>query len=175
MMKSMLGAALAAALMVAGTAVAQEKTGAPDKDGQKFLTEAIQGNLAEVEMGKLAQQKGQSEAVKAFGKMLVTDHTDALHKASALASAGGMTPPTEPNAQQKAEHDRMSRMSGAQFDREFGKMMVADHKTEIAEYEKAAQKSDEVGKYAKGILPVLQKHLKQAESLTVAPATTGAR
>jgi putative membrane protein len=175
MMKSMLGAALAAALMIAGTAFAQEKTGAPDKQGQKFLTEAIQGNLAEVEMGKLAQQKGQSEAVKSFGQMLVTDHGDALQKATALATAAGMTPPTQPNAKQKAEHDRMAKMSGGQFDREFGKMMVADHKKDIAEYEKAAKKNDDVGKYAKDSLPVLQKHLKQAQSLTVAPATTGSR
>jgi putative membrane protein len=176
MMKSLLGAALAAALMVAGAAVAQEKkAGAPDKQGEKFLTEAIQGNLAEIEMGKLAQQKGQSDAVKSFGKMLETDHGDALQKASALASAGGMTPPTQPNAKQKAEHDRMARMSGGQFDREFGKMMVADHKKDIAAYEKAARNNDDVGKYAKESLPVLQKHLKQAESLTVAPAPTGSR
>jgi putative membrane protein len=175
MMKSMLGAALAAALMIAGSAVAQDKAGAPDKQGQKFLTEAIQGNLAEVEMGKLAQKNGQSDGVKSFGKTLETDHGDALKKASALASAGGMTPPTEPNAKQKADYDKMAKMSGAQFDREFAKHMVADHKKDIAAYQKASKKSDDVGKYAKESLPVLQKHLQEAQSLNSGRGTTGAR
>jgi putative membrane protein len=43
---------------------------AQDKRSQTFLTEAIQGNYAEVEMGKLAQDRGQSDKVKSFGQML---------------------------------------------------------------------------------------------------------
>jgi putative membrane protein len=41
---------------------------AQDKAAQKFLTEAIQGNFAETQMGELAQKNGQSEETKSYGK-----------------------------------------------------------------------------------------------------------
>src|SRR3954447_11842396 len=47
---------------------------AADKTSEKFITMAIQGNLAETSMGQLAQQKGQSDSVKSFGQQLMKDH-----------------------------------------------------------------------------------------------------
>jgi putative membrane protein len=76
-----------AALCVALTASASARThrGASKTSEQQFMTEAIQGDLAEVKMGKLAQEKGQSDRVKEFGKMLEQDHSEHLQKAQQLA------------------------------------------------------------------------------------------
>jgi len=156
--KAFVGAALALALAIPA-ASAQNKT------DQKFITEAIQGNYAEVEMGKLAQQKGQSDAVKSFGQMLVSDHSAANEKAIAAAKQMGVTPPTGPSDKQKADHDKMAKMSGADFDRSFARDMVADHKKDIKEYEKAAEKKDPAGQYASESLPTLHKHLDTAEKI----------
>jgi putative membrane protein len=60
---------LAAALLGGGIAAT-----AADKASEKFIKEAIEGNLAEVAVGKLAQEKGQSDGVRAFGAQLVNDH-----------------------------------------------------------------------------------------------------
>ena len=119
--KALIGAAFALALAIP----AASAQGKADKADQKFLTEAIQGNYAEVEMGKLAQQKGQSEAVKSFGQMLVTDHSAANEKAIAAAKQMGVTPPSGPSDKQKADHDKMAKMSGADFDRSFARDMAA--------------------------------------------------
>jgi putative membrane protein len=62
----------------------------------KFLTEAIQINLAEISVGQLAEEKSGSDVGKSFGKMLVDDHTTSNSKAIALAQSNGVTPPTEP-------------------------------------------------------------------------------
>src|SRR5215213_10068928 len=63
---------LAVALMGAATgAVAQEKA---DKASQAFMSMAIEGNLAEVAMGQLAQKQGESADVKSFGQHMVADH-----------------------------------------------------------------------------------------------------
>ncbi|MBV8509032.1 MAG: DUF4142 domain-containing protein, partial [Xanthobacteraceae bacterium] len=94
---------------------------AADKRDQTFIKDAIEGNLAEVQMGKLAQDKGQSDGVKSFGQMLATDHSDANQKATAVANQIGVTPPTEPNAKQKALYEKMSKLSGAAFDQQFAK------------------------------------------------------
>ena len=63
--------------------------------------------------------------------MLEKDHSDANTKATAAANSVGMTPPTEPNKKQKADYDRMSKLSGAQFDKAFATHMVSDHKKDI--------------------------------------------
>jgi putative membrane protein len=158
----------AALLMAAGAAAAQ------DKASQKFLTEAIEGNYAEVQMGQLAQKNGQSDGVKSFGQMLVQDHGSANDKAIKVAKDSGVTAPTGPSAKQKSEYEKMAKMSGAAFDKAFAEHMVADHKKDISEYQKEAKKTDAAGKYASDSLPVLQKHLQTAQSLQT-KSTSGSR
>jgi putative membrane protein len=90
-----------------------------DKPSEAFLKKAIEGNFAEVSMGDLAQRNGQSDGVKSFGKMLSTDHAAANQKAMDAAKGIGINPPSGPNAKQKADYDKMSKMSGAGFDKTF--------------------------------------------------------
>ena len=144
---------------------------AHDAASQKFLNEAIEGNFAEVQMGQLAKKQASSDGVRAFGEMLEKDHSTANQKASAAATSLGMTPPTSPNKKQKVDHDRMSKLSGAQFDKAFVTHMVADHKKDIKEYEKAAKRKDAAGSYATETLPTLRKHLDTAQSLSGASKT----
>ena len=168
MMKTSIAAGFVLALLFAAPAFGQ------DKASQKFLKEAMEGNFAEVEMGKLAQKNGQSEGVRSFGQMLEKDHSAANTKAAEAAKSMSVSPPSEPNRKQKADYDRMSKLSGAKFDIEFARHMVADHKKDISEYDKEAKKSDDAaGAYAKETLPTLRKHLETAQSLT--GATTGKR
>lgn len=161
MMRLITGAlALGAALLLAPGA------NAADRKAEAFVKEAMQGNMAEVEMGKLAQQNGQSDAVKQYGKMLETDHGAAEQKLSSVASQLGVQAPSEPSKKQKADHDKMAKMTGEKFDRAFAKHMVKDHKKDIKDYEKAAKSKEQaVSSYASDTLPVLKKHLDQAQSL----------
>ena len=154
----LLGAATLLALSISGVA-------AKDKASETFLRKAIEGNFAEVSMGDLAQKNGQSEGVRSYGKMLSTDHAAANQKASDAAKSMGMNPPSGPNAKQKADFDKMSKMPGTDFDKMFAKHMVADHQKDIAEYKKAAKNKDAGGEYAAGQISTLQKHLDTAKSL----------
>jgi putative membrane protein len=160
-----------AALLMATPALAQSKS------DQTFVKKAIEGNLAEVQMGKLAQQKGASDNVRNFGQMLENDHAQNNQQATAVARQLNVTPPSGPNAEQKRTYDRLSKLSGAQFDREFAKAMVSDHKKHIKEFQSEAKsKNAQVADYAKGTLPHLQQHLQAAESLTqTAQAPRGAQ
>jgi putative membrane protein len=81
------------------------------------------------------------------------------------AKGMGMNPPSEPNAKQKADYDKMSKMSGAGFDKTFATHMVADHQKDIAEYKKASKMKDAAGEYASSQIDTLQKHLDTAKSL----------
>ncbi|HWM45588.1 MAG TPA: DUF4142 domain-containing protein [Xanthobacteraceae bacterium] len=154
------GIALAAALLAAMPALAQSKA------SQQFIKTAIEGNLSEMRMGKLAQQKGASEETRAYGRELEQNHTAANAKAVALAQQLGVKPPTEPSKAQRAAYNRISKFSGTKFDREFAKYMVKDHKEDIADFQKEAKrKDDRLMGYVNDTLPVLRKHLADAQTL----------
>jgi putative membrane protein len=76
-----------------------------------------------------------------------------------------MTPPDGPNAKQKADYDKMAKMSGADFDKMFATHMVADHQKDLADYKREAKMKDAAGEYASGEVDTLQKHLETAKSL----------
>ena len=141
-------------------------TSKPSKADQTFLIEAIEGDLAEINMGKLAQEKGQSWEAKQFGQMLEEDHRQHLQKAKDTAQQMGLMPPAEPNAKQKKMYDQLSKLSGPQFDQEFAHHMVTDHKQDITMYEKEAKLKGPLADFAQQTIPTLQKHLQTAESLT---------
>lgn len=155
-------------ILAAGLAVALISTPASAQSSadKSFIKEAIQGNLAEVQMGQLAQKNGASDEVKNFGKTLETDHGQANSKATQVAQELNVTPPTEPNSNQKHAYDRAAKLHGANFDREFARHMIIDHKEDIVKYQKASKsKNAAVAGYASESLPTLQKHLKMAQSI----------
>ena len=112
-------AAFGAALFLVGLVCA-----VPAKADKSFLTDVIQGNLAEISVGQLAQEKGGSDGVRNFGQMLVKDHSDNNDKAKSLAQSEGVVVPNDP----KALHEKLSKLSGDAFDKEFAAAMVEGHK-----------------------------------------------
>jgi putative membrane protein len=131
-----------------------------------FVKKAIQDDLAEIQIGKLAQQRGSSEKVRQFGQRLETDHRANLEKSNPLARSLGLAPPTEPNASQKAAYDQLGGLSGAQFDRVFAKKMLKDHKKDIKEFQRESRRSGPAADFAKSTIPTLEEHLKLARLLS---------
>ncbi len=160
---------LAAVLALAsGGAIAQinnAPAGTMAKTDQNFMNDAIQGDLSEIKVGQLAQQKGQSEGVKQFGQMLEQDHSRNLEQAKQTAEKLGLTAPSQPNAKQTSMYDHLSKLSGAQFDREFARDMVSDHKEDISKFQKQASSRGTLAEFAQQTIPTLQKHLQTAQSL----------
>ncbi len=138
---------------------------AADEGSEKFIKEAIQGNLAEIQVGQLAQEKGAIQGVRDFGATLVKDHQMANEKATEVAQHMSVTPPDKPGLKQRSVYEKLSRLSGPKFDREFTKSMVKDHQEDIAKYQKESQSTDAASDYAKQTLPKLHEHLKMAEEL----------
>lgn len=134
---------------------------------RKFMDRAAQGGLAEVQLGQLAEQKASSQAVKDFGKRMVTDHTQINGRLKTLASSDGVSLPTAMDAKDQALYNKLSGMSGAGFDREYMKEMVKDHKMDVADFQKEAttSRNDGVRSFASSALPTLQQHLQLAQQM----------
>lgn len=133
----------------------------------KFVMFAAMGGMAEVEMGRLAAQKGASEDVRQFGQRMVDDHTRANEELMRVASSKGMTPPATLDAKHQAAMQKMSALSGEKFDREYAKMMVSEHKKTVSEFQKESVRGadPDIKAFAAGKLPALREHLSMAQRL----------
>lgn len=143
------------------------RTGGVLTSDRQFMDKAAQGGMAEVELGQLAQQNGQSQAVKDFGQRMVTDHSKANEQLKQLAAQKGVSLPATVDAKDKAMENKLSKLQGAAFDKAYMKDMVADHKQDIAEFKKASTtaKDPDLKTWAGQTLPTLESHLQEAEKV----------
>lgn len=134
---------------------------------QHFLHEAATGGMMEVELGRLAAERAASAEVKAFGQRMVTDHGKANQQLMQIATSKGITLPKALPAEKQRERDLFARLSGAEFDRMYMDHMVKDHKKDVSEFEKQAEKGTDTAlrSFAQQTLPTLREHLTLAQSL----------
>jgi putative membrane protein len=133
---------------------------------ERFMKEAASGGLMEVELGKIAAEKGSHQRVKEFGKRMQADHSKANAQLKKIASSKGVELPTEPSGEHKSVMDKLTKLSGAEFDREYMEAMVDDHKEDIEKFQTQADKGKDpdLQKFASENLPILKKHLELAQS-----------
>ena len=142
---------------------------------EMFVMKVAKGGMAEVELGKLAAEKGSNDAVKKFGQRMADDHGKANDELATLAKSKNITMPTEIGPAEKALRDRLTKLSGPAFDQAYMKAMVSDHVKDIAEFrtESRSGKDPDVKAWATKTLPTLEEHLKLARDANGAVGTSG--
>ena len=168
------GASGAGQTAAAGAAATGAKLSSGDAG---ILKDMAMADMAEIEGGKMAQSKGQSSEVKAFGQQMIDDHTANLNEVKALAEARGVTLPTEPDAKHKAMAAKLEKMSGTAFDKAYMKQAgVQDHKTVHAKLKAASKKAKDAD--VKALVdktePVVAQHLKSAQQMPAEKSGTTA-
>ncbi len=169
-------AALSMMAVFAHAADKAEKSGSQlAKEDRNFVMEAAQGGMMEVQMGKLAQQNGQSDAVKQFGKRLEDDHSKANQELMGIAQKLGVSVPAALDKKHQGKVDKMSKVKAQDFDRRFAKEMVDDHEKDVKAFKKQADKGKnaELKQFASQAVPTLEEHLKMARDL--AASTKGGK
>lgn len=132
-----------------------------------FAKQAAEGGAAEVKLGQLAQEKGSSDAVKDFGKMMVNDHTEAAEQLKSIAAQQNIKLPDELNKHDQGVYNKLSKLSGDAFDRTYAKEMVNDHRKDIDDFQQEASSGQiqPIKDFANQTLPTLEKHLKSAREM----------
>ena len=171
-MTQLLGRSVFAALALAlsfGVTAADKKSdsGKISKGDRTFIMEAASDSMAEIELGKVAQQNAQSDEVKKFAQRMVDDHSTASKELEPIATKLGVTPPAAPHGKHGKMVQNLSKKTGADFDKAYIDDMVKDHKKAVKLFERESQKGDseELRQFAAKQLPVLQDHLKMAQDL----------
>ena len=146
---------------LAVAAAAPATVSGADKD---FILEAASGGTEEVTLGQLAKEKGQSETVKQFGQHMVDDHSKANTELAELATRKGVEVPKELKPKHQKVVDKLSKLSGSDFDKQYMQAMVKDHVNDVAGFKKEAAggKDPELTAWAKKTLPTLEGHLTMA-------------
>jgi len=140
---------------------------ADKKDDSEFLVDIAEVNLAEIEIGKLAQIKSTNSEVKKLGKMLVDEHTKSASEVSALASAKNFTLPTSITEEGKEEYNKLNEKSGTDFDKKFIDMIIDGHQKAIDKLRTTSEdaKDNDVKLWASNNIAGMTAHLEHAKMI----------
>jgi putative membrane protein len=139
----------------------------PKVNDQKFVKEAAVGGLAEVQLGKLAEQKASSPAVKQFAQRMVQDHSKANDQLKQVAEKEGVAIPSSLDSKHQKRIDKLSKLSGSEFDKAYIKDQLKDHKKDVSEFKDEANHGTkpDVKNFASETLPTLEQHLSMVQAL----------
>lgn len=133
---------------------------------ERLMMQLAQVNIAEINAGKLAEQKSSNDQVKAFAKKLVDDHTKALDDLKQLAMSKGVNLPSEPNRQQQAMENKLSALSGEKFDNQYVDQSGSRaHKETHRLLQRVRSKASDADlkAYANKIMPTIESHQQLAK------------
>lgn len=135
---------------------------------QAFVSKAMEGGIAEVELGKLAADKSQSQDVKQFAQKMVNDHSQMGDKwFKPVAQQLGVSEPKGPSKKDKKLIEKLQGLSGQQFDTEYIQAMVKDHKEDLKEFQNESQAAQDpnVKQIAEQGSKVISQHLQMIEQI----------
>ena len=142
-----------------------------DYAASSFVSKAMEGNMAEVQLGQLAEQRSQSNDVKQFAQKMVSDHGQMNDKwFKPVAQQMGISEPKEPSKKDKKEMEKLQSLSGQDFDREYISMMVKDHEKDLKEFKDEAQaaQNPNVKQIADKGSQVIEQHLQLIQQIAKA-------
>jgi putative membrane protein len=160
-----LGLAVAAFGLSTGVARADDTTKPVSKADEKFMESTARAGMAEVQISKLAVDKAKSDKAKTFAQHMVDDHTKANEELTQLAGQKNVTLPTEIDAEHQKELDKLTKLTGTDFDKEYLKAMRGDHEKVVASFKKASKTAGDADlkQWVKKTLPTLEAHLDMVE------------
>ena len=124
-------AAVALAIATVGVlhvdATAGQSQGSASSEAREFINQMGIAGLAEVQLGEMASKQASSPEVKAFGQMMVKDHSQANKELARVASQLNVQLPADLDEKHNSLKTKLSSLQGAEFDREYVNAMVEGH------------------------------------------------
>jgi len=138
-----------------------------DEHDREFLTKAASASMAEIALATTASQKAAHADVKSFADRMLSDHNKASDELKALAAKKGVVLPVELGKDPKSEQDKLSKMTGNKFDKEYAEFVIKDDEHDLKDFQKAAKdaKDPDVKAWAAKMVPILEDHVNAAKKL----------
>jgi putative membrane protein len=134
---------------------------------QEFLDKALLSGLMEVQTSGIVITKSQNEEVRGFAQKMISDHSRANKEMKELGRENNVALTGGTSIEQQNEMNELSKLSGAAFDKEYVKRMVAAHEKDVAEFQKQADigTNADLKKFAAENLPKLKMHLEMIKDI----------
>jgi len=135
---------------------------------RNWVNDQLAAGDMDVRLGRLAQERGSSADVRAFGAMMVEKHTMAGTELKRIASRHDVTRDDRDKNEGKEHFEHLSKLTGKEFDTEYLDLMVDAHERAVSALEDKARDDDEhadVREWAAKTLPEVKQHLERAKSL----------
>jgi putative membrane protein len=141
--------------------------GQPSPADKMFVKNALEGGMAEVQLGQLALQKSNNDDVKQFAQRMVTDHTKMGDQMKPIAQQIGVKLPDAPSKKDQATIAKLQALNGDAFDKAYMKDMVKDHKADLNDFktEASSGSAPAVKNAASQGAQVISQHLQMAEQI----------
>ena len=135
-----------------------------------FIHQLAIGNAAEIDLGKLAQQKAHGKPVKDFAQAMVHDHDTAGKRLAELAKAADLPLPDGLDIEHKAVRERLGKLNGAAFDAAYIQAQVQDHQKTVTllMYQIGSGQDQVLRSFAAETLPKIREHLQMAQNIALA-------
>ena len=132
-----------------------------------FAVKAADAGLAEIELGKLAQEKASDPRIRDFAKKMVNDHQEANDELMTIASRYQITLPPVISEDHVDKQHSLREKTGVGFDNDYMDMMVRDHDKVVTLFEDASEdvRNSDLQAFASKILPILKKHYEEAKAI----------
>jgi putative membrane protein len=137
---------------------------------RSFIDDASAAGVGEIQAGQLAQEKGVADDIKAFGGMMVEDHTLANNKLKEIAQSKKLEVSEDPTVMAKIKTMILDLRSAKSFDQAYANNQVKAHEAAVKLFEEEAAGSEDaqLQAFAKETLPKLKEHLAKAKELAAA-------
>lgn len=144
------------------------------QDEIRFLKESASAGMLEVQLGKLAQEKGQSQEVKDYGRQMVEDHQKANDKLKQILQKEKVELPSDLLDKHQEILDRFQNLEGAEFDQAYARQMVQDHQDVVSAFEKAQERieNQEIKTWVENTTRHVRHHLEKARDLSANAASS---
>jgi putative membrane protein len=144
-----------------------QTTGQPSAIDRMFVTKAMQGSMAEVQLGQLTLEKSQNDQVKQFAQRMIDDHTKLNEQMKPVAQQLGVTPPNQISKGDRKTVAKLQGLSGPAYDQAYIQDMVKDHKQDLNDFQMEASSGQDqtVKDAANQGSKVIAGHLQMAQQL----------
>jgi putative membrane protein len=169
--KTAVGAAVDKAQDATGAAVgATSANTLGPHDTAAFVSNASQSDMYEIEAAKTAQARTKNPDIRAFAKMMFTDHTATSKAMAPLAQAAGQTPADKLDQRRQGFIDNLKTASDADFDKVYVDQQVAAHKEALDLMSGYAKDGSDAGlkDAAAKTAPKVQMHLDKITGIQTA-------
>jgi putative membrane protein len=130
--------------------------------GGTFVQDQLAVGRKQHGLAELAAERATRPEVKALAQSIASDHAATYADLRQMAQDQTVAEPE----QLRTERERLSQLSGEQFDREYLVEMIADHERAVTALEEASRSGESrLREWAAGALPTIRRHLEEAKRL----------